>query len=85
MLGSLSLYRRDVWPFSEKQCALVEGFAAQAVIAMKTPGFFEEGRRHARELEASNRQKETLLGELHAVLDTIDYGVLFMDNELGAV
>jgi PAS domain S-box-containing protein len=82
LLGSLSLYRQVVRPFSKKQCTLVEAFAAQAVIALENARLFEQGRRHAAELEESNRQKERLLGELRAVLDTIDYGVLFMDPAL---
>lgn len=82
VLGSLSLYRQDVRRFAEKQCALVEGFAAQAVIALENARLFEQARRHAAELEESNRQKERLLGELQAVLDTIDYGVVFMDPAL---
>ena len=82
LLGALSLYRNKVRPFSDKQCALIEGFAAQAVIALENARLFEEGRRYAAELEASNRQKEGLLAELQAVLDTIDYGVVFMDRNL---
>jgi PAS domain S-box-containing protein len=84
VLGSLSLYRREVRPFSERECALVESFAAQAVVALENARLFDEGRRHEVELEESNRQKERLLAELQAVLDTIDYGVLFMDRELRA-
>ena len=82
VLGSMSLYRQEVRPFSEKHRVLMEGFAAQAVIALENARLFEESQRRAAELEESNRQKEQLLGELHAVLDTIDYGVLFMDREL---
>ena len=82
VLGSMSLYRQEVRPFSEKQRSLMEGFAAQAVIALENARMFEEGQLRATELDRSNHQKEQLLGELHAVLDTIDYGVLFMDSEL---
>ena len=82
VLGAISLYRQEVRPFSEKYRGLMEGFAAQAVIALENARLFEESQRRATELEESNRQKEQLLGELHAVLDTIDYGVLFMDRDL---
>src|SRR3954451_11857793 len=82
VLGAMSLYRQDVRRFSEKHHVLMEGFAAQAVIALENARLFEESQRRAAELEESNRQKEQLLGELHAVLDTIDYGVLFMDRDL---
>ena len=81
-LGAMSLYRQEVRPFSEKHHVLMEGFATQAVIALENARLFEESRRHAAELEESNRQTEQLLGELHAVLDTIDYGVVFMDRDL---
>src|SRR3954453_13704421 len=81
-LGAISLYRQEVRPFSEKHHVLMEGFAAQAVIALENARLFEESQRRAAELEESNCQKEQLLGELHAVLNTIDYGVLFMDHDL---
>ena len=81
-LGAISLYRREVRPFPEKYRGLMEGFATQAVIALENARLFAESERRAVELEESNRQKEQLLGELHAVLDTIDYGVVFMDRDL---
>jgi PAS domain S-box-containing protein len=37
---------------------------------------------HEQELNRANQQKGVLLAELNAVMDTIDYGVMFMDPDL---
>src|SRR3954452_17999636 len=83
-IGMFSVARHAVDPFTPQQISRIDSFADQAVIAIENARLFEESRRHAAELEESNRQKEELLGELHAVLDTIDYGVLFMGRDLRA-
>jgi GAF domain-containing protein len=58
-LGVLALYRYDVRPFSERQIALLETFAAQAVIAIVNTLLSEELRERTAQLARS-------VGELQA-------------------
>ncbi len=72
LVGAFAIYRQEVRPFTDKQIALVQNFAAQAVIAIENARLLNELRTRTHELARSVEELRALGETSQAVNSTLD-------------
>jgi signal transduction histidine kinase/HAMP domain-containing protein len=70
LIGVITTWRREVRPFTERQLALVQTFADQAVIAIENVRLFHEIEEKSKQLEAANKHKSEFLARVSHDLRT---------------
>jgi signal transduction histidine kinase len=86
-LGSITIWRNFVQPFSERQIELVKTFADQAVIAIENVRLFREIEQKSRELEVASHHKSQFVASMSHEFRTplnaiIGFSEVLLDSSL---
>ena len=88
LVGTITIYRLEVKPFTDKQIALVETFADQAAIAIENVRLFDEIQDKSRQLAEASQHKSQFLANMSHELRTplnaiLGYTELIADGVYG--
>src|SRR5262249_4220119 len=70
LVGTITIYRLEIKPFTDKQIALVETFADQAAIAIENVRLFDEIQDKNRQLQQASEHKSQFVSSVSHELRT---------------